>query len=119
MEIKYIAAIVQFTMEELIELAKEAARQELGLASTENIEIEIKDSARTDLWYPDDSGDWVEVNPMSSSMPPELNFEDAIRFMYHRERRDKKYHEGDVFLASQVNWTADDGNSKIVAYRKY
>ena len=120
MEIKYIAAIVQFTMEELIELAKESARQELGLASTENIEIEITDLpfSKSDLWYPDNSGKWVEVDPKSTKMPFELLGDTTIHILLAEERAENRYQHL-IDDADSFCWDTDSSSgTRIVAYKR-
>lgn len=119
MEIKYIAAVVQFSMEELIDLAKEAARQKLGLASTENIEIEIKDSKPAcDLWYPDNSGKWVEVDPESMEMPSELRGDTPIRCLLSEER-EGNYYKDHIQDADYHAWdNHPSSGTRIVAYKR-
>ena len=67
---------------------------------------ELVVTTTTALWYPDDSGKWVETH----GVDPELS--DRLRVQILAEiERDRKMHIPTAFLPSVVNWP------RIVAYK--
>ena len=68
------------------------------------------------LWYPDDSGQWVEVLEGNSVRPYELTESDVICGLLQRERNDQ-YYSHTSCKAYRWNWGAT-GGSRIVAYKK-
>ena len=60
----------------------------------------------TPLWYPDDSGRWVETHGVDPELPDRLR----VQILAEIER-DRKMHVPTAFLPSVVNWP------RIVAYK--
>lgn len=68
-------------------------------------------------WYPDDSGEWVEVPDDLMEMPKELHPEDEIETLRLDERESKDY-VYNVYSASSWKWNSDFGVAKrVVAYK--
>ena len=67
------------------------------------------------LWYPDDSGEWVEVPEDLMAMPSELNPNDKIAVLI-REYREKKIRRITPHSANSWCWDAP-GPGRIVAYK--
>lgn len=66
-------------------------------------------------WYPDDSGEWVEVpdNCMTCPVPTGTR----IEYLLRRECNTKRW-RGDVQEAGRLNWSWSPGiDSRIVAYK--
>lgn len=68
-------------------------------------------------WYPDDSGEWVELPDKLSTMPPELTVATRINVLTNSDRAGKKW----TFVlipAGHWNWTISAGApGHIVAYK--
>lgn len=87
--------------------------------SKSDFDLEISDlsSGKSDLWYPDDSGKWVEVDPKSTTMPLELHVCTQIEVLCKYERDEMIYSEY-INLARTVMWNNNpSSNARIVAYK--
>lgn len=71
-------------------------------------------------WYPDDSGEWVEVDCdviTSNGIPEGLHLQDTIEGMLQSERKYKSYNRG-VFLVKDAYFSAcPTEDHRVVAYR--
>lgn len=68
-------------------------------------------------WYPDNSGEWVEVPDDLMEMPKELHLEDEIEVLRLDEREYKEYTH---YVDNASNWDWDfnsDKYARIVAYK--
>lgn len=66
-------------------------------------------------WYPDDSGEWVEVQEDLMAMPPELNPDDKIVVLV-QAYRENKFRRATPHSANSWCWDAT-GSGRIVAYK--
>ena len=84
-----------------------------------DFDLEISDlpSGKSDLWYPDDSGKWVEVDSECRKMPSELRGLD-IHVLTKRERDKKKYYCKGMCDAEDYPWNSPPAKDlQIVAYK--
>lgn len=77
----------------------------------------IPPKLESSLWYPDDSGNWVEVPEGNSVAPYELHYTDEIEAMYRIERMRENY-EPQSYSAGSWKWDEESLEYQIVAYKK-
>ena len=69
-------------------------------------------------WYPDDSGEWVEVSDEWMRRPACLVITDEIEYLMKGERKRKNY-IGNVDIVNVLDFCVDATEShRIVAYKK-
>ena len=69
-------------------------------------------------WYPDDSGEWVEVPDTLSAMPPELVAGSRVEVLVHSERECKEWVRAQNTASSRWEWAHPAGEPwRIVAYK--
>lgn len=94
----------------------EPMKIDLGILPLAELRVPLAVTNDNLPWYPDDSGDWVEVPDDSYVIPFELNHDDLIEVIYQSERENKKWYQADD-IASAWPWS-DTGGLKPVAYKK-
>lgn len=68
-------------------------------------------------WYPDDSGEWVEVPDDLMSVPPELDADNKVKVLCKEDREDRNCNFG-VTYAGEFRWDiAPTEGHRIVAYK--
>lgn len=70
-------------------------------------------------WYPDDSGEWVEVPDDLMEMPNGLERHQWIERLFHAEREEKDYFKVPIW-ACGASWASPIGSKcRIVAYKVF
>jgi len=80
----------------------------------------IKDlfKKKPDKWYPDDSGEWVEVPDSRMSMPYALNSYNGMIGVLFKGARDVKFEGYPKEYPENLDWDVDtDIDVRIVAYK--
>lgn len=95
---------IQITKEELVAILQSGIIKSLEFSV--DGELPIKQDEKPRLWYPDDSGKWIECG----GVKPNLRGVKAVNVLYEDERLQQKY----VHMNSNPNVVAWHS---IVAYR--
>lgn len=77
--------------------------------------VNLADVVKDTPWYPDDSGDWVEVPDDCTTCP--VPDDTHINYLLRQEREEQKYHEY-RYVAHRLNWRLHpEKSTRIVAYK--
>lgn len=85
--------------------------QVLGVARSFGVELDIVQT-QTSLWYPDNSGEWIEYD--GSGQPVEEDV--VVEVLLDDERYDQCWKPMAV-KANEWHWGINTGNAEIVAYK--
>lgn len=69
-------------------------------------------------WYPDDSGEWVELPPDNAVIPFELGYNENVQVLYQSERDDRRWSTG-TLPAQEWYWDREEHGTdeQIIAYK--
>ena len=82
-----------------------------GVARSFGVELDIVQT-QTSLWYPDDSGEWVEYDGSGQPMEDDV----VVEVLLDDERDDRCWNPMAV-KANEWYWGINAGRAKIVAYK--
>lgn len=115
---------VVLTTEELVEIvrkklnADEHAIIDVTIVNTDKIKVVPNTSIAPPLWYPDDSGEWVEVDP-SCYHPDGLSDGDEFECLLQMERTSRRWNTGVICLGQiESSFWEESGDLTVVAYKK-
>lgn len=77
-----------------------------------------KEQPKDTPWYPDDSGEWVEVPDDVEAVPEELNMDEVVIYLLRFERNEKHCLWRSQIVSNLEFRNRPDSKYRIVAYKK-
>lgn len=96
----------------------EPMKIDLGILPLADLRVPLAVTNDNLYWYPDDSGEWVELPPDNAVIPFELGYDERVQVLYQSERDNQNWTKT-VLPAKDWFWDrVEHGTSEqIVAYK--
>lgn len=110
MQVDFDSKVVTLTLEDV----RQIFNMQFGETQLGKFEVVLESNApavlheEQELWYPDDSGEWVEVSDKEGMK--KFKNKDWMRWLLPRERENKNYTEGVPMQFDELKFALKSGN---------
>ena len=110
MQVDFESAIITLTLEDVRQIFK----MQFGDTTLGNFQVVLESNApavqhkEQELWYPDDSGEWVEVTDTEGMK--KFKNKDWMKWLLPRERETRNYTDGAPMRFEELKSVMESGN---------
>jgi hypothetical protein len=113
MQVDFESAIITLSLEDVRQIFKmQFGNTQLGefevVLETAKSNVKAVAEKSEELWYPDDSGDWVEVTDKEGMK--KFKNKDLVKWLLSRERENRNYTEGAPMRFEELKSVMESGN---------